>query len=256
MLKIFACGLLVAVAFGLASCAPTPSPHLIRISVPDQKMLVFEQGVEIARYDVSTSKFGVGDRPGSYATPLGTMEVEQKIGGGQPSGMKFKSRRPTGEIVAPNSPGRDPIVSRILWLRGLEAQNRRAFERGIYIHGTAEEWSIGTPASYGCIRMRSRDVIQLFDRVGVGSRVEISNNHFPAELVQGSGEAGQAQQYNMQARPAATPTVTGSLNPSRPSGPPAPAPANSRPPGAAPTPIQAIPARPAASVATPGPLRG
>ena len=107
---------------------------------------------------------GVGDRPGSFETPLGELEVKDKFGAGQPSGMKFKSRRPTGEIVQPNAPGRDPIVSRILWLRGLEAQNRLAYGRGIYIHGTAEEWSIGTPASYGCIRMRSRDVIQLFDR--------------------------------------------------------------------------------------------
>ena len=94
-------------ALALAACTTTPSPHLLKISVPDQKMLVFEHGVEIARYDVSTSKFGLGDRPGSYATPLGEMQVAQKIGAGQPSGMKFKSRRPTGEIVKPNSPGRE-----------------------------------------------------------------------------------------------------------------------------------------------------
>src|SRR5215213_6748105 len=110
----------VALGLALASCATKPSPHLLKISVPDQKMVVFENGVEVAQYDVSTSKFGLGDRPGSYATPLGTMQVAQKIGGGQPSGMKFKSRRPTGEIVRPNTPGRDPIVSRILWLRGLQ----------------------------------------------------------------------------------------------------------------------------------------
>ncbi|MDR3402615.1 MAG: L,D-transpeptidase [Chthoniobacter sp.] len=206
MFRQIARGLLAAaIAFGFASCAIAPSPHLIRISVPDQKMLVFEKGVEIARYDVSTSKFGVGDRPGSYATPLGEMVVKEKIGAGQPSGMKFKSRRPTGEIVRPNMPGRDPIVSRILWLKGLEAQNRRAYDRGIYIHGTAEEWSIGTPASYGCIRMRSRDVIQLFDKIGVGTRVEISNSHFPTALVAGNGESAPAQQFNMQAKPPGTP---------------------------------------------------
>jgi hypothetical protein len=200
--KSIALGLLaVALVFGLVACAHKPSPHLIRISVPDQKMLVFEQGVEVARYDVSTSKFGVGDRPGSYETPLGNLEVREKIGGGQPSGMKFKSRRPTGEIVRPNTPGRDPIVSRILWLRGLESQNRRAQDRGIYIHGTAEEWSIGTPASYGCIRMRSHDVIQLFDRIGVGTHVEITNSHFPAVLNEGSGETAPAEHYSMQAKP-------------------------------------------------------
>ena len=222
-------------------------------------MLVFEHGVEIARYDVSTSKFGVGDRPGSYATPLGTMEVSQKIGGGQPSGMKFKSRRPTGEIVRPNSPGRDPIVSRILWLRGLESRNRRAMDRGIYIHGTAEEWSIGRPASYGCIRMRSHDVIQLFDKVGVGTRVEVSNSRFPAVLVQGSGESAPAEHFNMQTKPSATPAPSGASRPltqQRPSSPPAPHPATSRTPGAGPTPIQAIHARPAASTATPGPVHG
>jgi hypothetical protein len=179
-------------------------------------MVVFDRGVEIARYDVSTSKFGVGDRPGSYATPLGEMFVKEKIGTGQPSGMKFKSRRPTGEIVKPNTPGRDPIVSRILWLKGLEAQNHRAFDRGIYIHGTAEEWSIGTPASYGCIRMRSRDVIQLYDKVGVGTRVEVVNNHFPAALVQGSGETAPAQQFHMAAKPPVAPTPTAA----GPAGPP------------------------------------
>jgi len=212
-------------------------------------MVVFNRGVEIARYDVSTSKFGVGDRPGSYATPLGEMVVKQKIGAGQPSGMKFKSRRPTGEIVQPNAPGRDPIVSRILWLKGLEAQNRRAFDRGIYIHGTAEEWSIGRPASYGCIRMRSRDVIQLFNTVGVGTRVEVVNSHFPAGMVQGNGETAPAQQFNMATTRLPTP-------------PPAAAGPNSTPiqaASAAPTPRKSIgskkrPSTPAAPSAGPTPI--
>ncbi len=192
VLKLIFRGLLIALALGLASCAHKDRDHLVRISVPDQKMLVFEKGVEIARYDVSTSKFGVGDRPGSFATPVGTMEVAQKFGAGQPTGMKFHSRRPTGEIVKPNTPGRDPIVSRILWLRGLEGQNRSAFKRAIYIHGTAEEWTIGTPASYGCIRMRSRDVIRLFDKLEVGARVEVTTNHFPHQLVEGNAAAATA----------------------------------------------------------------
>jgi lipoprotein-anchoring transpeptidase ErfK/SrfK len=174
----------LVLALALASCATKDRDHVVRISVPDQKMIVFEKGSEIARYDVSTSKFGLGDRPGSNATPLGTMEVAKKIGANQPSGMKFKSRRPTGEIVQPNAPGRDPIVSRILWLKGLEPQNRLAFSRCIYIHGTAEEWRVGSPASYGCIRMRSSDVIRLFDTLGIGARVEISASPFPRPLVQ------------------------------------------------------------------------
>lgn len=206
MLKSLARTLPLVLSLALASCATRKSPHLIRISIPDQKMLVFNNGAEIARYDVSTSKFGLGDRPGSYATPLGTMQVAQKIGGGQPSGMKFKSRRPTGEIVAPNSPGRDPIVSRILWLRGLEAQNRRAYDRGIYIHGTAEEYRIGTPASYGCIRMRSRDVIALYNKIEVGARVEVTTSHFPTQL-QGPGDAAPVQQLTMPPNTAPSPNA-------------------------------------------------
>jgi lipoprotein-anchoring transpeptidase ErfK/SrfK len=116
---------------------------------------------------------------GSNGTPLGKHEVAKKIGGGQPSGMKFKSRRPTGEIVPPNAPGRDPIVSRILWLTGLERSNRNSYSRCIYIHGTAEEWRIGTPASYGCIRMRSKDVIQLYNTVGEGAAVDIRDCPLP-----------------------------------------------------------------------------
>ena len=152
-------------------------------------MLVFNKGVEIARYDVSTSKFGVGGRAGSFTTPLGAMEVAKKVGAGARSGMKFHGRRPTGEIVQPNSLGRDPIVSRILWLKGLEPQNRDAFARCIYIHGTAEEWRVGTPASYGCIRMRSHDVIELFNILGIGARVEVSTSPFPKQIVQSPAPA-------------------------------------------------------------------
>src|SRR4029077_579398 len=128
---------------------------------------------------------GLGDRPGSRATPLGKLEIAKKIGDGQTAGMKFKNRRPTGEIVAANAPGRDPIVSRILWLRGLEAQNRNAFGRTIYIHGTAEEGKRGGAASYGCIRMTSDDVISLYKTVGIGAKVEITRDH-----LQDAGLAG------------------------------------------------------------------
>lgn len=156
----------------LASCA-RDREHVLRVSVADQKMHLLKRGTHIATYPVSTSKFGLSDRPGSNGTPLGSMEVAKKIGAQAPLGMKFKSRKATGEIVPVNAPGRDPIVTRILWLKGLEAQNRNTFDRKIYIHGTPEEARIGTPVSYGCIRMRSQDVIELFNRVGVGARVEI-----------------------------------------------------------------------------------
>ncbi len=197
--------LVIAFAFALASCATRDRDHLVRVSVPDQKMLVFHKGVEIARYDVSTSKFGVGGHAGSNTTPLGALEIAKKIGSGARSGMKFHGRRATGEIVAPNSPGRDPIVSRILWLKGLEAQNRDAYARCIYIHGTAEEWRIGTAASYGRIRMRSHDVIELFKVLGVGARVEVSMSPFPSQIVQNDAPA-PAPTTAAGAAPAPTPT--------------------------------------------------
>jgi hypothetical protein len=189
---------LFALVFVLASCARRDRDTLVRVSIPNQKLIVFKHDVEVARYDCSTSKYGVGDAPGSFRTPLGRMTVAQKIGDGLPSGMKLKSRRPTGEIVKPNSPGRDPIVSRILWLRGLESKNAHAFARTIYIHGTAEESTIGTPASYGCIRLRSRDVIRLFDLVGVGATVEVTPHPFPEPLL-------REPTPNLAPSPAATP---------------------------------------------------
>ncbi|HEY5035800.1 MAG TPA: L,D-transpeptidase, partial [Chthoniobacterales bacterium] len=160
-------GTLVLLSLG-ASCTTPDRHHQVFVSIPDQRMALLQDGVPIATYPVSTSKFGVGDIPGTSETPLGNLEIARKIGAGAPSGAVFKDRERTGEIVPPDAPGRDPIVSRILWLRGLEPQNALAFSRYIYIHGTPEERNIGLPVSYGCIRMRSRDVIQLFDVVGAG----------------------------------------------------------------------------------------
>ena len=156
----------------------------IIVSVPEQKLAVIENGQQVAQFPISTSKYGVGDRPRSYATPLGLLEVASKVGAGAPQGAVFKSQRFTGEILRPNSPGRDPIVTRILHLRGLEASNSRAFDRGIYIHGTPEEWKIGRPASYGCIRMRSRDVVRVFDATPVGTRIEIVRTSISRALTQ------------------------------------------------------------------------
>src|SRR5437773_7213268 len=167
--------LLLLVTLFLASCAAPDTKHHIVISTRDQKLAVLDRGNLLATYPVSTSKFGLGDRPGSRFTPLGQLQIAEKIGGNAPPGTVFKDRRRTGEIVLANSPGRDPIVTRILWLRGLESQNANAFARDIYIHGTPEEWLIGTPASYGCIRMRSGDIIYLYDIVGLGAAVTIAN---------------------------------------------------------------------------------
>lgn len=157
----------------LPSCVAPDRDHHIVISTRDQKLALVEKGIVIGTYPVSTSKFGLGDGQGTYRTPLGEMEVAQKIGDDAPLGAVFKDRRRTGEVLVPNAPGRDPIVTRIIWLRGLEAQNSNAFARDIYIHGTPEERNIGKPASYGCIRMRSQDVIQLYNIVGRGARVTI-----------------------------------------------------------------------------------
>jgi lipoprotein-anchoring transpeptidase ErfK/SrfK len=147
----------------------------IVVSVPDQTLAVVDGGVVREKFRISTSKFGLGDNPNSYATPLGSLEIASKIGGNAPMGTVFKSRRPTGEILRPNAPGRDPIVTRIMWLRGLERENSRAYSRGIYIHGTPVEAQIGRPVSYGCIRMRSNDVTRLFNTVRVGTKIEIAN---------------------------------------------------------------------------------
>jgi len=152
------------------------------VSVRDQQLAVVKDGLRMATYPVSTSKFGLGDRPRSYGTPLGTMQIAAKIGGGAPMGAVFKHRQRTGEILRPNSPGRDPIVTRILWLRGTESKNSQAFSRNIYIHGTAEERKIGRPASYGCIRMRSKDVVRVFDSVPVGTRVEVVDDSLRSAL--------------------------------------------------------------------------
>jgi hypothetical protein len=157
----------------LASCVTKDRQHRVVVSVADQAMDVYYKEHRVARYQVSTSKFCIGDAPGSCGTPLGRLEIAKKIGGGAPLGAVFKDRKPTGEVLKPDTPGRDPIVSRILWLKGLEPGNRNAYDRCIYIHGTPEERNIGHPASYGCIRLRSRDVAHLFRLVGVGAEVDV-----------------------------------------------------------------------------------
>jgi len=183
----------IAVLFALlvGSCAAPDTRHQIVISTRDQKLALLDRGNLMATYPVSTSKFGLGDWRGSRFTPLGKLQVAEKIGDNAPPGTVFKSRRRTGEVVLANSPGRDPIVTRILWLRGLEAQNANAFRRGIYIHGTPEEWKIGSAASYGCVRMRSSDIIQLYNIVGTGAVVTIVN----APLV--SAVPGMASGHSM-----------------------------------------------------------
>ena len=155
----------------------------IVISVPDQQLAVIDRRKLIAKYAISTSKFGLGDGNGTYRTPLGTLFVSAKFGDHLPAGAVIKNRVPTGEVVNVNAPGRDAIVSRVIWLRGMEQQNRSARDRCIYIHGTPEERRIGTPASFGCIRMRSRDVIALYDLAHIGMHVTVTPKRI-ADFVQ------------------------------------------------------------------------
>ena len=160
-----------------SSIAPATDTSSIVISVAEQKLYLFNgDGHKVASYRVSTSKFGIGDDRSSYATPTGQFEIADKIGHEAEPGTVFRHCRPTGEICRVNAPERDPIVTRILPLRGLEKHNAQALSRGIYIHGTPEERNIGRPVSYGCIRMKSRDVVELFDRVQRGTRVEVTTD--------------------------------------------------------------------------------
>ena len=154
-------------------------PNSVIISVREQKLLLLQNGAKVATYPISTSKFGLGDAWGRMTTPLGYLAVAQKIGDHAPAGAVFHNRRFTGEILAPNAPGRDPVITRIIWLRGLELQNAHAFSRCIYIHGTPEEKLIGRPASYGCIRMKSSDVASLYSQLPLGALIQIVPDKLP-----------------------------------------------------------------------------
>jgi len=171
--------LLISISSARSAFISDPAGRVI-ISVRDQKLMLVQNGTKPVTYPVSTSKFGLGDAWGRMTTPLGFLQVVQKIGDHAPNGAVFHNRRWTGEILPPNAPGRDPIVTRILWLRGLEAENAHAFARCIYIHGTPEERTIGRPASYGCIRMRSNDVALLFNQISLGTIVQIVPDHLPS----------------------------------------------------------------------------
>ncbi len=179
MLRPLAFSLCVLAATSAFAVAPLDTSNQVIISVRDQKLVLLRNGSKVATYPISTSMFGLGDAWGRMTTPLGYLAVEKKIGDNVPVGAVFHKRRLTGEVLQPNAPGRDPITTRIIWLRGLEAQNAHAFQRCIYIHGTPEENKIGRPASYGCIRMKSKDVAELYDQLPVGAVVQIIPDRLP-----------------------------------------------------------------------------
>jgi len=162
--------------------AMDPVPAELVISLTRQTLQVLRAGRVEREFLVSTSRHGPGERSGSLCTPRGRHVIRAKIGQGLPAGAVLRGRRPTGEVFSPAldqaEPGRDWILSRILWLSGLEpARNRRGdvdtMRRYIYIHGTPDREPMGVPFSHGCIRMRNADVCWLFDAVTPGTRVNL-----------------------------------------------------------------------------------
>jgi lipoprotein-anchoring transpeptidase ErfK/SrfK len=164
----------------------------IEISIPDQTLtLRSDQGRSLKRYIVSTSRNGAGEREGSFCTPRGEHIVRAKIGAGQPLNTVFVRRRPTGEIWTPELaerfPGRDWILTRILWLSGCEPGKNRLNEvdtmrRYIYIHGSPDSVAVGKPGSIGCIRMRNQDIVDLFELVPPGTGVSIAEQREAATI--------------------------------------------------------------------------
>ena len=144
----------------------------IHISIRDQRLTVKEGETLVRTYPVSTSRFGIGTEEDSMKTPIGRFRVAEKIGDGLPSDTVFQSRVPL-KAEDPLPPTEDLVMSRILWLDGLDEHNTNTRDRFIYIHGTKHEDKIGNPASHGCVRMRNADVIELFDLVDEGAAVVI-----------------------------------------------------------------------------------
>jgi lipoprotein-anchoring transpeptidase ErfK/SrfK len=154
----------------------------IEIHVPTQQLRLVSGGSLLKTYSVSTAKRGLGEKNGSLCTPRGRHIVRARIGAGQPLNMVFVRRRPTGEVWTPELnekyPGRDWILTRILWLSGCEPGRNRlgdvdTMRRYIYIHGCPDTAEMGKPGSIGCIRMRNRDIAELFDLVAPYTEVEI-----------------------------------------------------------------------------------
>ena len=131
-------------------------------------------------YLISSAKNGVGEVEGSYCTPRGRFQIAKKIGDGLPVGSVLVGREPTGEIYHPElvkaQPDRDWILTRILWLDGLDKSNQNTKSRYIYIHGSPEQTPMGVPGSKGCIRMRNQDIVELFDKVQIAEDVVIINS--------------------------------------------------------------------------------
>lgn len=155
----------------------------IDVSIADQTLtLLDDAGVVLQRFAISTAAKGAGEQMGSYQTPRGRHRIRARIGDGLPLGAVLRGRRPTGEVCTPElmaaQPGKDWILTRILWLCGEEPGFNRGgqvdtMRRYVYIHGTSDDTPLGVPGSHGCIRMRNAELVELFDRVPVGTPVYI-----------------------------------------------------------------------------------
>ena len=161
---------------------PRSAATTIVVSLTRQELRLLDAGVLRTTFSVSTSRHGPGEHAGSLCTPRGRHVIRAMIGAGAPPGAVFRGRRQTGEICTPElvraSPGRDWILTRILWLSGLERGHNRlgdvdTMRRYVYIHGTPDVEPMGVPFSHGCIRMRNADVVVLFDAVRPGTIVDI-----------------------------------------------------------------------------------
>ena len=163
-----------------------PDIHLV-IDIAQQTLILYQHNKKMAQYTVSTAKNGIGSRQDSGRTPLGKHLIAKKIGASEPINTVFIGRVPTGEIydaeLGKQHPDRDWILSRILWLSGMEEGVNKGsnsqggcdtYQRYIYIHGTPDSEPMGVPLSHGCIRMRNEDIIELFDQVEAGTLVVIT----------------------------------------------------------------------------------
>ena len=163
-----------------------PTALQLTINIAQQTLTLYKQQKAVAHYSVSTAKNGIGSQQDSGCTPLGQHIIAEKIGGNAPSHAVFIGRVPTGEIYDAElgllNPERDWILSRILWLSGLEEGVNKGsnsqggcdtYQRYIYIHGTPDSESMGVPLSHGCVRMRNQDIIELFEQVNEGTMVTI-----------------------------------------------------------------------------------
>lgn len=150
-----------------------PAPKRLEVSIATQRISMWHGCRKVADWPCSTSRFGIGFKEGSNKTPVGSFAVREIHGAGASSGTIFKSRQPVGQWTPGMSTADDLVLTRILWLHGLEPRNVNTFQRYIYIHGTNDESTIGRPASHGCVRMRNADVIELFDQVTIGTPVWI-----------------------------------------------------------------------------------